>query len=244
MKRGAILLLVLLLSSCEGIFTTSWVEGLQRDISSLPKEAKIARAQEALTSSDPDEAEEALTTIQAMVDSQTPDPTNSEYVELSLLATDLSVKASGLEDTIVDLAETFTSDTATEDTGEAVLTVLDSKIKSGELKPELFEDAYTNMVNIGLDNAEIDDDQKLFVGVGLALNAATTWADAQTDPVEDPLSAYTTAIENGEVDTSNDPELDKVITLLDSIDTANAEEGSLISDFTAELDSLLGNNTI
>lgn len=91
---GSLLLLALLLSGCQEVFTYSLFEGLQRDPSSLPPEQQISFARSALASGDPDAMADIYDEI---VDLAADDP------ELYLLAADLAMGASGITNVVDDV---------------------------------------------------------------------------------------------------------------------------------------------
>ncbi len=82
-----LVLIALVLSACQEVFTYSLLEGMQRDFSSLPREQKISYAKDVLASGDADAMADIYDEIAAMAAS---DP------ELYLLAADLAMGASGI----------------------------------------------------------------------------------------------------------------------------------------------------
>ena len=107
LSRGAVLILILttlaLAAGCEAFFTFNVFSGLQRDPASLPPEQQVKYAEEALASGDTAAMQAAYPLIAAQADADPDDP------ELQLLAADLAIGASGVNDLIAD----FDPDTAT-----------------------------------------------------------------------------------------------------------------------------------
>ena len=89
-----LVLVPLLLTACQEVFTYSLLEGMQRDFSSLPREQKISYAKDVLASGDADAMADIYDEIAAMAAS---DP------ELYLLAADLAMGASGITGIIDDV---------------------------------------------------------------------------------------------------------------------------------------------
>ncbi|WP_028974085.1 hypothetical protein [Spirochaeta cellobiosiphila] len=147
--------------SCEDLFTMSLASYLQRDYSSLPVSAQIERAEQALYSDDPGEADEAFNAIQKILGDKS--PSDSDYEDIVGLSVDLAVKASGVEDAITSLADT-TSD------GGDIGSALNDILTSSSLDLDYFDTAYSNVSNI--DSSKLDDDQLLFLAAGLALKQA------------------------------------------------------------------------
>lgn len=89
-----ILLLSLLLSGCQEVFTYSLFEGLQRDPSDLPPEQQISYAESALASGNADAMADIYDEIVALA---------ADDPDLYLLAADLAMGASGITDVISDV---------------------------------------------------------------------------------------------------------------------------------------------
>jgi hypothetical protein len=89
--------LILLLASCEAVFTTSYLTGLQRDPANLKGEALEAYA-ESLLASGTATQEELAAAYEAIAD----DAAASTDPDLQLLAADLALGASGLNQVIED----------------------------------------------------------------------------------------------------------------------------------------------
>jgi hypothetical protein len=94
-KAGAVCALVcsllLFFTACEQFFTTSPLEWAQRDPSSLPKEQRIAYAEQALGSGDKKELKKAYDAIKNIDDPDT------QY-----LASQVAIEASGINDAITN----------------------------------------------------------------------------------------------------------------------------------------------
>ena len=106
--RRAFLLILLIMTmvfaaGCEAFFTFNVFSGLQRDPASLPPEQQVNYAEEALASGDTEAMKAAYPLIAQQAAADPDDP------ELQLLAADLAIGASGVNDLIAD----FDPDTAT-----------------------------------------------------------------------------------------------------------------------------------
>lgn len=118
LPQASVLILILftmiLAAGCEAFFTFNVFSGLQRDPASLPLEQQVKYAEEALASGDIAAMQAAFPLIAAQAADNPDDP------ELQLLAADLAIGASGINDLIAD----FDPDTATAaDLNEALSSV-------------------------------------------------------------------------------------------------------------------------
>ncbi len=117
-KTAVILLFLtalLFLSGCQELFTTSLMEGLQRDPSNLPPEQQVSYAESALASGDTAAMADIYDEI---VDLAASDP------ELYLLAADLAMGASGIVDVVDDAITDPSSFTYTTDLTDVDMTML------------------------------------------------------------------------------------------------------------------------
>jgi hypothetical protein len=94
---------MILAAGCEGFFTFNLFSGLQRDPASLSPEQQVSYAEEALASGNSEAMQAAYPLIAAQAAANPDDP------ELQLLAADLAIGTSGVNDMIAD----FDPDTAT-----------------------------------------------------------------------------------------------------------------------------------
>lgn len=121
LSRGAVLILILtvmiLAAGCEAFFTFNVFSGLQRDPASLPPEQQVRYAEEALAGGDTEAMQAAFPLIAAQAADNPDDP------ELQLLAADLAIGASGVNDLIAD----FDPDTATADDLNDALSSVDTE---------------------------------------------------------------------------------------------------------------------
>jgi hypothetical protein len=121
LSRGAVLILILtvmvLAAGCEAFFTFNVFSGLQRDPASLPPEQQVKYAEDALASGDTEAMQAAYPLIAAQAAENPDDP------ELQLLAADLAIGASGVNDLIAD----FDPDTATADDLNDALSSVDTE---------------------------------------------------------------------------------------------------------------------
>lgn len=109
------ILLVLIIASCQQIFTYSPLEWAQRDPSKLPEAQKIAYAESVLSSGNTEEIVAAYNLISEIADA------NPNDVDLQLLAADLALGGSG----IMDAFESVDVATLDSSTVESILSTID-----------------------------------------------------------------------------------------------------------------------
>ncbi|GEM_PF-1747224 len=109
------LLLPLILTSCEQVFTYSVFSWAQRDPSNLSKEQKVSYAQSVLGSGDQESMSEAY---EAIKDNQDP--------EVQLLASELAIGASGLNEAVENAIEDLDSIDSGDNNIEDYLSTIDT----------------------------------------------------------------------------------------------------------------------
>ena len=118
---------VLLLASCQAVFTYSPVEFLERDLAKLSDEQQLDRAEDVLVAGTTEEIIEAYDAVVALIDAG--DVSSVTH----LLAADLAFAASGIMDVVADvLADTEILSTATAEDIEALFASFDiTYVESG-----------------------------------------------------------------------------------------------------------------
>ncbi len=152
----AILIVSVLLSSCQAVFTYSPFTFLQRDISTRPVEVQVSRAREALGTGDRDQMAEAYAVVEELL------KTNNDP-ELSLLAADLAFGASGMTEVFTSALQDMEAiSEGTPQDLEAVLETLDVElIAEGAAHVQSAVDA----------GAEVTDTQYVIAGAALLSSA-------------------------------------------------------------------------
>ena len=108
-------LIALALSGCEQVFRYSPVEFLQRDPSSLSEQAKVSYAESALTSGNRDAMKSAFDALK-----------DTEDNSVKVLAAEVGVGASGLNDAVDTLASAVTGSLSQEEITTSIEEVIDS----------------------------------------------------------------------------------------------------------------------
>lgn len=101
---------VILLVSCQDLFTKSVFSFVEIDMSSMTDEQKISYAEDLLSTGTEDELEDAYAEISVLLDDVdlSDDLTDSE-LELVILGADLAIGASGVGDAVTDALDALTS---------------------------------------------------------------------------------------------------------------------------------------
>lgn len=163
---GALLgLIVVLMSGCQEVFTYSPLENLARDPANLSTEQQVTYAETVLSSGTSEEIEAAFEVITAQLEDNPDDP------ELNLLAADLAIAGSGLDDAINTALATpalLSGELSAEEADEVLTDILES------LDIEKIEAAGEFIVTASADeSAEISDSQTVIAGASLVLAAAS-----------------------------------------------------------------------
>ncbi|MBN1648016.1 MAG: hypothetical protein JW874_08290 [Spirochaetales bacterium] len=165
-KRQSIFLLFLItlvfcLSSCEEFFTTSVLDDLQRDPSALSDEQFEAAAEAALETGDTDQIEEIYIQLGDLPDVED-DP------EIYILAVDLGVGASGMNDLIEEVLEDPAAIDEYEDLDEMLSELnTDYLIEAAENLLTLLQAIDAGLVS----GVEVDDAQIASVAMGMLMAA-------------------------------------------------------------------------
>lgn len=109
---------LIILSSCQDVFTASVFSFVETDISTMNDTQKVSYASDLLATGTAAELAEAYSAIEALLpdDYATADDLTADELELVLLAADLAVGSSGIGDAVTDALGMFTSG---EEGGEA-----------------------------------------------------------------------------------------------------------------------------
>jgi hypothetical protein len=151
---GILFAALLLLGSCEAIFTYTPLKGLQRDPSSLSAEQRLTFAQDALASGDEDAMKEAYDAIK-----------DDSGLDASYLTAELGIELSGLP----DLIHSYLTDSS----------VLGSDTSIGDfiaahpnLTPAYIIDAGLRLQTLDAGGYPIDDAERILGALGLVLEAS------------------------------------------------------------------------
>ena len=195
--------LLILLSSCEQVFTFSPVSSLQRDPSTLSDEAKVTFAEAAISSGDKAAMEKAYNALK-----------DTENNELKVVAAEVAVGAAGLNDAIDSAISLFTNPPADPDAALAeLLDGLDAPILSNA--GTLLQGA----VNGGV--TDIEEDVYVAVVVGLVASAMSQISDLTTINTND-LSDTSGIAEQGAKD-----DIDLAVSLAASANLSIDELGAI-----------------
>lgn len=164
MSRAKTLLMgtvtLLLLAGCEQFFTNNLFSGLQRDPSNLPFEQQVAYAESALNSGDKDAMADAYDALSDSLDDR-----NNKDADLNSLAAELAIGASGLTDTVPELADAAINGDFSNQTelANALNDVL------GDVDYTYIDEAETQLDAIKANGGEVSAEQYLFVAAGLIM---------------------------------------------------------------------------
>ena len=155
---GAVTLLAL--SGCEQFFTTNVFSPFQRDPSKLSFEQQISYGRSALNSGDADAMADAYDALSDSLDDR-----NNDDPDLNSLAAELAIGASGLTDTLPDLADAAINGNFSNQTelANAVNDVL------GDVDYGYIDEAKSQLDQIQANGGEVSAEQYLFVAAGLVM---------------------------------------------------------------------------
>ncbi len=160
-----LMLLPLLITSCEQVFTYSVFSWAQRDPSKLSEEQKVAYAESVLGSGDQEALEEAYEAIK-----------DNEDPEVQLLASEIAVAASGLNEAVEKAIEDLDS----LDSGDA-----DIEDYLSEIDSEMLNNAVENMSN-ALDDPQtaenVTSEQYITVAAAIVISKVS---DGTVDDIDD-----------------------------------------------------------
>ncbi len=140
-------ILAVLFISCQAVFTTSPLAGFQREMTALSADAKLTYAEDLLASG----SQEELAAAYAIIDELA---AASDDPEISLLAVDLAIAASGLEDVMLDALAALGGGDVGEDDAGGFLDSLE------DLDTDMLGAAVDHLENAeGLEGADIAPDQ-------------------------------------------------------------------------------------
>ena len=154
----ALFAVLAILGSCQAVFTYSPVEFLQRDVSTLPAEQQVGRAESALASGDIEDMKEAYDAVSILLEATPDDP------ELQLLAADLAFGASGVTEVFTNLLED--PDSLTASTPEDLVAILDT-IDLG-----LIAEGTSHIESAVENGADVQDSQLILASASLIASAA------------------------------------------------------------------------
>ena len=149
---------LLMLGSCQAIFTYSPLEFLQRDVTTLPAEQQVGRAENALASGDTEEMKGAYDAVAVLLAESPDDP------ELQLLAADLAFGASGVTEVFTSILQD--PEALTESTPEDMLEILDT------LDLDLISAGASHIESAVAIGADVEDPQLILAGASLIASAA------------------------------------------------------------------------
>ncbi|MBP7494649.1 MAG: hypothetical protein KA771_04075 [Spirochaetales bacterium] len=176
---GLILAMVLVLLSCEDVFTTSLLEWGQRDPSNLSRDQKISYAQDALASGDKKAMKEAYDALK-----DTTDPALQPFVA------ELAVGAAGIKDALL----TVLGDVAAGSSEETIKTELQAAYNSFDAEDlALMESAAQLLTAAESGGGSISADQYFITGIGL-LVVALDEAGGDVENIDTTAGAGQTAI--------------------------------------------------
>ncbi len=156
---GVALCGLLVLTSCEAVFTYSPVAFLERDMASLPDERKLERAEEILVSGSTEEILDAYDEVVTII------AAGGDTAENNLLAAELAFAGSGVTEVFTGIVSdpTIIADAAPED--------LEQLFNS--LDVDLIEQGASYVQSASNDeNAQISDTQYLIAGAALLASVA------------------------------------------------------------------------
>ncbi len=156
-----VILLGLVLFSCEAVFTYSPVSFLQRDPANMSTAQKVSYAEEALSSGDKTAMAKAYNSIK---DLASKDPKN---VEINMLAARLAVELSGVPDVINEIVQ-GNLDLSGSDAGERIADFLD---QSG-VDPSLMVEASGYYLNAESNGGDLSSSDYIMGAMGILLDAA------------------------------------------------------------------------
>ncbi len=164
-RKGLFLLLgvlsVLLISSCEAIFTYSPVSFLQRDPANMSTAQKVSYAEEALSSGNKDAMLKAYESIKDLASK------NPKDVELNMLAAKLAVELSGVPDVIDEIVQ-GKIDLGGNDAGKQIADFLGGN----GVDPSLMIEASTYYVNADSNGGDLSSTDYIMGAIGILLDAA------------------------------------------------------------------------
>jgi hypothetical protein len=151
---------VLALAGCEQFFTTNLFSALQRDPSNLSFDQQIAYAESALNSGDKDAMADAYDALSDSLEDE-----NNDDPELNSLAAELAIGASGLTDTIPDLADAAINGDLS-DKNQLADAVND---KLDDVDYTYVDEAVKQLDEIKANGGEVTVEQYVFVAAGLVM---------------------------------------------------------------------------
>ena len=193
----AAILFVIVISSCQDVFTTSAFSFVQTDMTTMTDSQKVSYAEDLLSSGTAEELAAAYTQIAALLpaDLSTADP------DLLILAADLAVGSSGIGDAVSGALAVFSSgeeiteesiteifDSINTDNLADAVTLIEAAEAGGvELTTEQYTNAAAAQVLVVLDQVEalgvadpssLDDSIPEQAAIIEELEQALTWAEA------------------------------------------------------------------
>ncbi|MAG14033.1 MAG: hypothetical protein CMN78_05500 [Spirochaetales bacterium] len=149
---------LILLGSCQAVFTYSPLEFLQRDVTSLPPEQQVGRAEDALSSGDTVEMKEAYDAVSSLLEA------SPEDTELQLLAADLAFGASGVTEVFTSILQD--PEALAESTPEDLVEILDT------LDLDLIAEGTTLIESAVAAEAEVAAPQLILASASIIASAA------------------------------------------------------------------------
>ena len=156
---------VLLFSGCEQFFSTNLFSGLQRDPSNLSFDQQVSYAESALNSGDQDAQADAYDALSESLEEE-----NNTDPELNDLAAELAIGASGLADTVPDLADAAINGDLSSQTD--LENALNDKLD--DVDYSYVDEAASQLQKIQENGGEVSEEQYVFVAAGLLMKEADT----------------------------------------------------------------------
>jgi len=168
----SVLLLMLLFTACEDIFTNNAFSSFQRDPDNLSKDQLLARA--AYVGDDRAEAAELYDALKGKLSS-------GEDAEVYLTMTNLALTASGVLDELQDLVKTGIDGNL--DDPDALAAALDSNLDS--VNYTYVQEAQQQILAAQAAGGAVTTDQYVFVTIGLVMQAADDQGTSVADVTPD-----------------------------------------------------------
>ncbi|GEM_PF-954272 len=177
-------MLLLMLSSCQAVFTYSPLSFLQRDPSTLSEAERVAYAEDALSSGDTTAMQKAYDSLKALLADNPDDPTLNE------LAAKLAVELSGvptLVEGIISGEIDITGTTASQD--------IANFLSGSGVDPSYMEEAADYYVAADTGGADLNSTDYVMGSIGLLIKAADEASGNTGDysTIEDPSTWNSTA---------------------------------------------------
>ncbi len=154
-----LMVILMVISSCEAVFTYSPVSFLQRDPANMPTAQKITYAEDALASGETAAMQKAFNNIKELAKNSPDDP------DINMLAAKLAVELSGVPDVVDQIVQgdiDLSSDNAEEEIAEFL----------EKVNPELMVEAGQYYQNADSNGGDLSSTDYIMGAMGILLDAA------------------------------------------------------------------------